>query len=233
MVPLLHIVCFGRRWEVTLRLFLTRSKFILSTPSYCLKHRRSPQMKDSSLPAMCPNHWAEYSALLGSKPEILLHYFSWIRGESPIQSPVVKAPSEEVRDMGLNWWIHTFCFPFKSMLITRLWCETQRVLPLSDQLLSLGFRRKWPQPSLRAQPAPGQRARSCAASSLRGSGSGFWSGCKFGPVSEAGGFLAGRGKWTPMGGGQTAATSQALVGRQEGSCFYSSCWTWFFPNAEM
>lgn len=133
MVPLLHIVCFGRRWEVTLRFFLTRSKFILSTPSYCLKHRKSPQIKDSSLPAMCPNHWAEHSALLGSKPEFLLHYFSWIRGESPIQSPVVKAPSEEVTDMGLNWWIHTFCFLFKSMLITRPWYEMQRVLPLSHQ----------------------------------------------------------------------------------------------------
>lgn len=77
MDPLLHILYFGRRWEVTLRLFLTRSKFILSTPSYCLKHMKSSQIKDFSLSAMCPDHWAEDSALLGSKPEFLF------RGESP------------------------------------------------------------------------------------------------------------------------------------------------------
>lgn len=109
MDPLLHIVSSGRRWEVTLRLFLTRSKFILSTPSYCLKPMKSPQIKASSLPSMCPNHWAEDSALLGSNPE-LLHDFCRIWGESPVQSPVVEAPSEEVRDMGLNWWVHTLCF---------------------------------------------------------------------------------------------------------------------------
>lgn len=63
---------------------------------------KSPQIQDSSLPAMCPNHWAEDSSRLGSKPVFLLHDFSRIRGESPVQSPVVKAPSEEVRDMGLN-----------------------------------------------------------------------------------------------------------------------------------
>lgn len=110
MDPLLHILCSGRRWEVTFRLLLTRSKFILSSSSYCLKHMKSHQIKDSSLSALCPNHWAEYSALLGCKPEFLLHNFSRIRGESPIQSPVVKALSEEVRDMGLNWWIRIFCF---------------------------------------------------------------------------------------------------------------------------
>lgn len=86
MDPVLHIVCSARKWEVTLRLFLTKSSSFLFTPSDWLKHTKSP------LPVTCPNHWAEDSALLGSKPEYFLPDFSRIRGESPIQSPVVKVP---------------------------------------------------------------------------------------------------------------------------------------------
>lgn len=59
--------------------------------------------------------------------------------------------------------------PFKSMLITRLWYEKQTVLPLSNQLLSLDFKRKWPQPSLGAKPALDQCAGRCTASSVGGS----------------------------------------------------------------
>jgi len=63
------------------------------------------------------------------------------------------------------------------------------VLPLSDQLLSLGFKRKWPWPILRAQPALGWCASSCTGSVWEAaglSGSGSQSQCEFGHVSGAG-----------------------------------------------
>lgn len=101
MDPLLHIVSSGRRWEVTLRLFLTRSKFILSTPSYCLKPMKSPQIKASSLPSMRPNRWAGDSALLGPNPELLLHGFCRIRG-SPLSKALWLRHLLRRRDMGLN-----------------------------------------------------------------------------------------------------------------------------------
>lgn len=75
-----------------------------------------------------------------------------------------------------------------SMLITKLWYEKQTVLSQSNQLLKMGFKRKWPQPSLKGQPAIGQGAHSCSASSMGGSQA-VWIQvsfeCEFSRVSEA------------------------------------------------
>lgn len=110
------------------------------------------------------------------------------------------------------------------------------MLPLSNQLLILSFKRKWPQPSLRAQPALGHCARSWTASSV-GSSQASWLrvsvwmrvqsslwGCR---VSWAGrGCVDSNGRWLEC----TGITGSG--GKAEGEPFlaifldliFSKCW---------